>query len=383
MKRITIMMVALLAVTMVYAQKGKVSAAQAYIENGDLDAADTRIEDAMTHKKSVDWPKTYIVAAELARARFKKQKDPALLNKAFDHYMKAIELDKLDKGRFEKEIKVALTFFVNEMTNAGIEAFNAEKFGDAASVFENVLKINALDMFAGEAEGVDTAIVYNTALAAYNAQDWDLATRYLKRSIELNYGGGDAVLLLDQVYSNSGDSALMPINLQQGFIKYPEDDRILTQLINYYLETKQNDRALEYLDQAVEKDPDNSSFYYARGVLNDQSKNFESALNDYQKASEIDPEYFDALYNMGVIYFNQGVEQMNVANEKTDFKEFEKEKAKSDSLFKESLPYMERANKLKPEDAGVLESLKGLYYRFEMNDKYDKVKDKLDSMQGQ
>ncbi len=376
------MMVALFAVTMLYAQKGKVSAAQAYIQNGDLESAETRLNDAFEHKKSADWPKTYIVAAELANARYKAKKDPAQIEKAYDYYMKALELDRAQNNRFEKEIKVALTFFVNEMTNAGIEAFNAEKFGAAANLFEKVLMINSLPMFAADSESVDTAIVYNTALAAYNAKDWERAAKYLKNSISLNYGGGDAVLLLDQVYANSNDSALMAINLQQGFTKYPEDDRILTQLINYYLETRQNDRALEYLDQAVEKDPDNATFYYARGVLNDQSKNYERAIADYKKAAELNPDYFDALYNLGVIYFNQGVEQMNVANDKTDFKEFEQEKKKADELFKKSLPYMERANEIKPEDTGVLESLKGLYYRFEMNDKYDQVKDKLDAIEG-
>ena len=382
MKRFTIMMVALFAVTMVYAQKGKVSAAQAYIGNNDLESAETRIQDAIIHKKSKDWPKTYIVAAELANAKYKAKKDPAELTNAYDYYMKAIELDQKDKGRFEKEIKMALTFFVNELTNAGIEAFNGEKFSSAAGIFENVLKINGLDMFASEAAGEDTAIIYNTALAAYNAKEWDKAEEYLKKTFSLNYGGGDVTLLLDQVYANTKDSLKMAENLKEGFEKYPEDDRILTQLINYYLGAQQNEKALDYLDKAIEKDPDNSTFYYARGVLHDQSKHFDKAILDYGKATEFNPEYFDALYNLGVIYFNKGVEQMNMANDKTDFKEFEQEKAKADELFKKSLPFMERANKIKPEEAAVLESLKGLYYRFEMNDQYDEVKAKLDSISG-
>ncbi len=382
MKRLTIMMVALFAVTMVYAQKGKVSAAQAYISNGDLESAEKRLNDAIVHEKSKDWPKTYLVAADLVNARYKAKKDPALLIKGYDYYMKAIELDKLDKNRFEKEIKMALTLFVNELTNAGIDAFNSEKFSTAADIFEKVLGVNGLEMFAADSQGADTAIIYNTALAAYNAKEWDRAADYLKQTIKLSYGGGDAVLLLDQVYSNTADSLKMAANLQDGFEKYPEDDRILTQLINFYLSAKQNDKALDYLDKAIVKDPENATFYYARGVLNDQSKRFDKAITDYEKAKDLNPEYFDALYNLGVIFFNQGVEQMNHANDKTDFKEFEKEKAKADALFKKSLPYMERALELKPEDAGVLESLKGLYYRFEMNDRYDVVKAKLDSLKG-
>jgi hypothetical protein len=44
---------------------------------------------------------------------------------------------------------------------------------------------------------------------------------------------------------------------------------------------------------------------------------------------------------------------------------------------------MEKAHKARPEDPSVLESLKGLYYRFEMNDKYDEVDVKLKEITGE
>ncbi len=383
MKKLLFVALALFMVAGVYAQKGKVNAAQAYIENGDLEAAAERLEEAYTHKRSQDWPKTYIVAAQLSTAKYKKQKDIQLLQDAVDNYMKAIELDKADNNRFENEIKVALTFFVNELTNAGIEGFNEQNYENAMMAFENVLKVNNLEMFQKENPTVDTAIIYNTALAAYNAKNWEKASKYLEESIEYNYGGGDAVLLLHQVYGTMQDSTKMAENLQTGFEKYPEDDRLLTQLINYYLETKQNDEAKAYLNQAIENDPDNPTYYYARGVLADQAKNYDEAIEDYKNALELDETYFDALYNLGVIYYNKAIEQMNVANDETDHAKFKAEKEKADSLFKTSLPFMERAHESKPEDVSVLESLKGLYYRFEMNDKYDEVDAKIKQLKGE
>ncbi|PWE00062.1 tetratricopeptide repeat protein [Marinilabilia rubra] len=382
MKKLLVFALAIFAVASVHAQKSKVNAAEAYIENGDIDAAGERMEEAYTHKRSKDWPKTYIVAAKLAAAKYKKENDIQLLKDAVDHYMKAIELDKADKGRFENEIKVALTFFLNELTNAGIEGFNNQNYENAMTAFENVLKVNNLDMFQKDNPTVDTAIIYNTALAAYNAKKWDTAAKYLEESINYDYGGGDAVLLLHQVYGTMGDSTKMAENLQTGFEKYPEDDRLLTQLINYYLETQQNEEAMSYLNQAVENDPSNPTYYYARGVLYDQSQKYDKAIEDYKKALEKDEAYFDALYNLGVIYYNKAIEQMNVANDETDHAKFKEEKTKADSLFKTSLPYMEKAHEVKPEERAVLESLKGLYYRFEMNDKYDEISAKLDSITG-
>jgi tetratricopeptide (TPR) repeat protein len=380
MKKLLFFVVALFTITSVTAQKGKVNAAQAYIDNGDLQAAEKRLEEAYVHPRSKDWPKTYIVAAKLATAKYKEDKDIKSLQDAVDKYMKAIELDKAESGRYENEIKVALTFFVNDLTNAGIEGFNNQNYENAMTAFENVLKINNLDMFQQEKPTVDTAIIYNTALAAYNAQNWKTAAKYLEESIKYNYGGGDAVLLLHQVYGSMQDSTKMAKNLQTGFEKYPDDDRLLTQLINYYLETKQNDQAMTYLSQAIEGNPQNATYYYARGVLYDQSKKYDEAIDDYKKALELDEGYFDALYNLGVIYYNKAVEQMNKANDETEHAKYKAEKAKADDLFKTSLPYMEKAHEVKPEEQSVLESLKGLYYRFEMNDKYDQVTAKLDSL---
>lgn len=386
MKKLIFFTVALFTVVLFTqcSQKGKVNVAETYIENGDFEEAEERLELAFEDEKASVWPKTYIVAAKLAAAKYQEEKDMQLLQEAVDHYMKAIELDKESGGRFQNEIKVALTFFQNELTNAGVENFQEQNFENAMKAFEDVLKINNLDMFQedSEEEVVDTAIVYNAGLAAYNSENWEEAAKYLEKSIEYNYGEGDAVLLLHQVYGSMQDSSKMIQNLKTGFEKYPEDDRLLTQLINFYLKTQQNDEAMEYLNQAVKVNPKNPSFYYARAVLHDQNQEYDEAIDDYKKAIELEEGYFDALFNLGVIYYNKAIEQMNVANEETDHEKFQEEKAKADELFEKALPYMEGAYEARPEEESVLESLRGLYYRFEMNEKYEEVDKKLKSIRG-
>lgn len=386
MKKLIFFTIALFTVVLFSqcSQKGKVNIAETYIEEGKFEEAEKRLQLAYEDEKASVWPKTYIVAAKLSAAKYKEEKDIQLLQDAFDHYMKAIELDKENGGRFENEIKVALTFFQNELTNAGIESFQEQNFEIAMKAFEDVLKINKLDMFqedSGE-EVVDTAIIYNTGLAAYNSENWETAAKYLEKSIEYNYGEGDAVLLLHQVYGTMQDSSKMVQNLKTGFEKYPEDDRLLTQLINFYLETRQNAEAMEYLNQAVEANPENATYYYARGVLHDQNQEYDEAIDDYKKAIELDESYFDALFNLGVIYYNRAINQMNIANDETDHQKFQEEKAKADELFKTALPYMERAYQEKPGEESVLESLRGLYYRFDMNEKYEEVDKKLKSIRG-
>ncbi len=51
-------------------------------------------------------------------------------------------------------------------------------------------------------------------------------------------------------------------------------------------------------------------------------------------------------------------------------------------VYAKALPYMEKAYELKPDDVYSMRSLKELYYRLKMTDKYNAVKAKLDVIDG-
>ncbi len=385
MKKLSLLVMLFVSITAVFAQKGKVSAAASYLQANDFETAKSSIDAALVHEKSIAWPKTYMVAANVYTALQKAGKDTLGLRKAVDFYYKAIELDKKgdEKGKginkYEKELKIELTFFKPELINAGVEAFNAEKYGNALFSFENAALIDELDMFKSANAPADTVIIYHTALAAYNFKNWNKAAIYFDKAIDLNYGGGDAILLLNYVYEQLNDTVNIERNLKRGFMMYPEDNRIITNLIQYYLDNKKNDAALEYLNTAIEKDPKNASLFYARGVLYETS-NKDKSIENYEASLVVDPSFFNSLYNIGVIYFNKGVEQQKVANEMTTSKKYDAAMVVANDYWKKSLPYMERAHEVKPTDSAVLETLKGLYYRFEDMAKYNVVKAKIEAL---
>ncbi|PZX15344.1 TPR repeat protein [Breznakibacter xylanolyticus] len=386
MKRITFL-VCMLAVTAgLYSQKGKVAVAESLLSTNDVEGARKAIDEALVNEKSNTWPKTFIVAGKV----YAKTKDEGAAFKALEFFQKARELDqKGDEkgkgiGRYDKELTLALTFFKSDLTNVGVGGFEKERYDMAFKAFEGILSVNEM---AG-ITAIDTTIIYNCALAAYNDKNWEQAEKYFQKTISYNYAGGDAILLLHQVFTTTNDSVKMAANLKNGFEKYPNDDRILTTLINYYLSSRQNQEALAYLNKAIEKDPNNPSFYYARGVLHDQSKNFDAAQTDYNKCIEIDSNYFNALYNLGVMFYNKGVERNNQANELTDMKAFNKARDEANGYFKSSLPFMEKAYTVIDAKEGatasdkisVLESLKSLYYRFDDLSNYNRVNDLINSM---
>ena len=388
MKKLLLVFISVFAVSTAFAQKGKVTAASAFIDNGDLKAAKERIEEAFQDEKSKDWPKTYIVAARLAAEEYKQSKNNEDILKAADYYLKAIELDQIGDekgkgaGRFANEIKMSTTMFVPNLQNAGIEAFNAEDFSFSTQAFERVAQINGSEIFQtpGKPAIVDSVFIYYTGLSALRSNNWAKAEEYLLKSIDIKYGEGDAILLLNDVYTSSGDSSKIPANLKNGIEMFPEDDRIMMNLINYYLNSGKNDEALAYLNTAIEKDPENHSYFFVRGYLYESSQDFEKAEAEYLKAIEIKPDYYEPLISLGVIYYNRGAELTRVAQDITEMKKYQETMNKSLEHFKQALPYVERADEAKPNEEHVLETLKSLYYRLEMMDKYNEASERLNKV---
>ncbi len=231
-KKIILLFISILTITTTFAQKGRVTSATILLDQGDEAKAKTAIDEALANKKSNTWPKTYIVAAQVYRALYKKDKEMYVdgILKAVVFYEQAIEFDKKGNekgkqvGHYKKEIGQELIFFGNELTNAGVEAFNIEDFDRAVKAFSGLLEFNKNEYLVDmQGEKVDTAIIYNAALASYNAKEWENADKYFTQAIDLKYGGGDAVLLLNQVYQTTGDSVKMADNLKKGFEIYPED----------------------------------------------------------------------------------------------------------------------------------------------------------------
>ena len=160
--------------------------------------------------------------------------------------------------------------------------------------------------------------------------------------------------------------------LQKGFEKYPDDNVVLTSMIQLYMDQNKTEDAMKYLKMAIEQDKDNATFYFAQGALYEKMEDEENAIEAYQNAIGVDKEFFNAYYNLGALYYNKGVKQIEYANTipTSNNKLYEEELSKSDIWFEKALPFMEECYKLKPDDNMTLESLKNLYYRLKDMDNY-------------
>ncbi len=146
MRKFVLLLTILLATTIVFAQKSKVTSAISYKDANDLTKAKTLIEETIdsTNEKSaspITWPRTWEARGEIYEAIHKAGKD--LENKplftAYDSYKKAVELD--EKGRFAKSLTVKFTLMQQTLTNYAITSFESNKFDVSLSCFEKILEI--------------------------------------------------------------------------------------------------------------------------------------------------------------------------------------------------------------------------------------------------
>ena len=385
-------MILMILVSMVFSgcgQKGLVTKSQNLKDTGKLEEALQNINQAIDpanekSDKTISWPRTWEVRGEVYQSIYQSKNEEAKnlaadpLTEALKSYKKALELD--EKGRFENSLKVKLTLLTNDLTNQAVEAFNNDDYAKALQSFEHILDIQEIDVIKRDnPDVVDTVIIFNAGLAAYNAENYDKAIEYYKEAAKHGYNEARTYSLIANAYQLKNDTLGALEALQEGFEKYPEDNTVLTSMIQIYLDMDKTEEAMKYLDMAIAQDPKNATFHFAQGTLHEKIENEQEAIASYKKAIENDETFFNAYYNLGALYYNKGVKQIETANSipTSDNVAYEAELKKADKWFLEALPYMEKCHELKPDDNMTMESLKNLYYRLKDMENYNRMLEKL------
>jgi len=183
------------------------------------------------------------------------------LNEALNSYLKAQELD-VEK-KLTKDIKKQLERLNEQFIRQGVDAYTWKDYTKAYKSFEQSLKVAENEVI----NKVDTAVIFNTALAAYHAKDYVTSIEYYKKAMVYGYKGAETYIYLVESARSNGDTDLAVKMLQEGRIKYPDDSRLIIELINHYLNTSDTENALQYLNMAIEKDAANATYYFARGTV--------------------------------------------------------------------------------------------------------------------
>ncbi|MBO7432366.1 MAG: tetratricopeptide repeat protein [Salinivirgaceae bacterium] len=391
MKRLGLLLMMAAIGTTAAAQSGKVVSATNFVKQKEFAKAKENIEMAIQHEKTKEQAKTWMVRGDVYMG-IAESKDPnvkALSDKpvqvAMESYRKAMALD--TKGALQKQLKNQLTFvsLSGVVINNAIDYSDKKDYASSLECFEISLEIDSIV----EPTKKDSVVIYNAGWVAEQAKMYSKAKYYYNKSIDIRYNIGQVFVSLANIERTLGDTAAFVATLERGIETAPEDSKgIMVELINHYIYKNQADKALSYLDQAIEKDPKNKTYHFAKGSLLDKINKPEEAKQAYEKAIEIDPNYFDPWYNRGIQVFNQAVEISKKANDIPMNKQKEYDAAIQSAYDKmnESVPFFEKAHSINPQDKSTMQVLKECYYKLQSShpeyvDKYKAINEELSKAQ--
>jgi len=382
MKKFAFIILASLVVMGASAQNAAVVSAFNYLRNGQLDKARTNIDNATVNDQTRGLAKTWFYRGNIYLKIYLDPKfkslDTNALTVAYDSYQKAIEIDKeiMNESLNPPSPVIGLYVVGEQYYNQGVELYNQKNYAVAIQKFEMTRKINGIFSLK------DTIATYNAALCAIQMKDDKQAKVLLEDLVKNQYHEALVYSSLSTIYRNEGDTAKAMSVIQKGRKLMGDNLNLIIAECNIYLAQGKAEEAQNLLNVAVEKDPLNPMLHYAIGVNMAEFGEFEKAEKSYNKAIELKPDYFDAIYNLGALYVNSAASVMEEANKlpMEDTEGYNKLKAKADDLLNKAIPVLEKAETLSPKDLNTLYSLKQLYTRTGKLDKLKIIDEKLNSM---
>ena len=309
------------------------------------------------------------------------------------------------KSYFKDQSLDLLKSAIMDIQNAAGTAAEKNELGKAHDLFMQSYELTSM-------EGInltDTVMLYNAALMKFNEKDYPRTIELMEKLVALKYRGvqhfvteiksgknaalpsleravklveekpteysnprtegdvrPDVIMMLAASYKNSGDTAQYVATVNKGRQMFPNNERLIREELQQFLNTKQYDKAVNNLKLSLEKDPTNKVFHFILGsIYHTEMGQMDNAAQAYDRALEIDPNYADVLYMRGLLFVNKAnelVEKMNKLK-MNETKKYDAYKAEQVEYFKQSLPYFEKAREINPKDQDILKALREVYYK--------------------
>lgn len=208
----------------------------------------------------------------------------------------------------------------------------------------------------------------NLALQNFHLKNWDQAIACCDEALKDTIGVHDLYIIKINALGEKKDSVAWQNTLVEA-AKRTGETTFIQNLLYSYMQNKKVDDALAFGTKLVTEDPNNKINWYVKGALElNIASNYEEARKSLEKALAIDPNYEDALFNMGTAYINDiyeqrlegkfkfiGMDQVVQGNGKAvsakDKALCQEQIATVKSYYEKAKPYLEKLRQLTPNDA--------------------------------
>ncbi len=346
------------------------------------------------------------------------EKDMSGVDTALDALAMA---SKTNEGKeYGDEVAELKQVAINKAINSAVEDQNAEKYDAAAAKLTKLYNLSPKD----------TVYLYYAASNAVNGKDYDTALKdYLKlkdlgyRGVETKYTAvnkesgktenyateaqrdlfvkagthkdpktektppksPEIAEKIALIYMQNGEDQKALDAMADAREKNPDDVELMKNEAELYRKLGMNDKFDATMNKIVEKDPNNPDLLVSLGISAGNAGATDKAKEYYAKALKIDPDNAIANLNTAVLVLDSDkklVDQMNsLGTSAADNKKYDELKKQRQAIYKDAIPYLEKAATSDPKNVEVMRTLFNINTQLGNQAKADEYKAKLDALQ--
>ncbi|SDS18561.1 Tetratricopeptide repeat-containing protein [Polaribacter sp. KT25b] len=398
-----------------FAQKNELKAAEKALKKSDFKTAKEIVLSLEGTEASMDakYKAKYYYLKGQAFGKSNVKKAAEAYNQLFDYEKET------GKQKYTKQAQPKLNDLIQFVSTKAVKFYNEDKdFKNAAKNFYLTYKLSP----------ADTSFLYNAAISASLAKEYDAALGYYKELQEVGYTGittqylatnkatsevenlgskanrdamikfgkysnptdktseskrGEIIKNISYIYINQGKTDEAIVAIKEARKSNPKDLDLLLNEAQLYIKLEQMDKFGALMQEAIELDPTNPTLFFNLGVVNANEKHTEEAIGYYKKAIELKPDYADAYMNLAVAILSGEQEIVAEMNKNlSNIKKYDELELKQKALFRRALPYLEKADELNRSEETV-RSILNIYDILRMNDKADALRPIYKKMRGQ
>lgn len=391
-QQIVILLLLLMMTPCLRAQKKEISQARSYIKSGkDFDKAEQLMTDLLARDSVYRQDKkVYLTWYQAVKKQYEAANEKLYLKQAYDtaaffnlnrRMFGIVEtLDTLDaqpdkKGRIRPEYRQThaeeLHVLRPNLYYGGTYLLRKELFADAYRFFDAYIDCARQPLFSSydylHTDTLMSLAAYWATYSGYRMNDASRVLRYSQLALGDTAKQQFTLHYMAEAYRWQQDESAYLQTMLQGFSRFPEYPYFFPHIVDYYASHGHMDSTLVMADRALQANPDNELFLYAKSTALLNLERYDECIAVSESLIAKNDTLPGPYFNIATAYLNQAL-MLEEENEPRLYR------TKLQDLYRHARPYMEAYRKLAPDEKTKwAPALYRIYFNLNMGKQFEEI----------